>query len=77
MVRVILFSNTFKTMTTATSIKKSEVTRARILDAALDLFRCQGFEETTMRGIAAAADVSLGSAYYYFQSKEDLGDGVL
>jgi AcrR family transcriptional regulator len=62
----------FKTMTTATSIKKSEVTRARILDAALDLFRRQGFEETTMRGIAAAADVSLGSAYYYFQSKEDL-----
>ena len=25
-----------------------------------------------MRGIATAADVSLGSAYYYFQSKEDL-----
>jgi AcrR family transcriptional regulator len=59
-------------MTTATSIKKSEVTRARILDAALDLFRRHGFEETTMRGIAAAAGVSLGSAYYYFQSKEDL-----
>jgi AcrR family transcriptional regulator len=59
-------------MTTATSIKKSEVTRARILDAALDLFRHHGFEETTMRGIAAAAGVSLGSAYYYFQSKEDL-----
>ena len=56
----------------ATSIKKSEVTRARILDAALDLFRRHGFEETTMRGIAAAAGVSLGSAYYYFQSKEDL-----
>jgi AcrR family transcriptional regulator len=55
-----------------TSIKKSEVTRARILDVALDLFRRQGFEETTMRGIAAAAEVSLGSAYYYFQSKEDL-----
>jgi AcrR family transcriptional regulator len=59
-------------MTTATSIKKSEVTRARILDAALDLFQRHGFEETTMRGIAAAAGVSLGSAYYYFQSKEDL-----
>jgi AcrR family transcriptional regulator len=59
-------------MTTATSIKKSEVTRARILDAALDLFRNYGFEETTMRGIAAAAGVSLGSAYYYFESKEDL-----
>jgi AcrR family transcriptional regulator len=59
-------------MTTATSIKKSEVTRARILDAALDLFQRHGFEETTMRGIAGAAGLSLGSAYYYFQSKEDL-----
>ena len=25
-----------------------------------------------MRGIAAAAGLSLGSAYYYFQSKDDL-----
>jgi AcrR family transcriptional regulator len=57
---------------TATSIKKSEVTRTHILDVALDLFRRHGFEETTMRGIAAAAGVSLGSAYYYFESKEDL-----
>ncbi len=54
------------------SLKKSEATRARILDEALGLFRSRGFDETTMRGIAAAAGVSLGSAYYYFQSKEDL-----
>jgi AcrR family transcriptional regulator len=53
-------------------VKKSEVTRTRILDAALELFRTRGFEETTMRGIASAAGVSLGSAYYYFESKEDL-----
>jgi AcrR family transcriptional regulator len=53
-------------------IKKSEATRSRILDVALDLFRRQGFEPTTMREIAAGADVSLGSAYYYFESKEDL-----
>jgi AcrR family transcriptional regulator len=59
-------------MKTNQHIKKSELTRNRILDVALDLFRRQGFEETTMRGIAAAAEVSLGSAYYYFQSKEDL-----
>lgn len=57
-------------MTTTT--KKAEATCARILDAALDLFRRQGFEQTTMRGIAAEAGVSLGSAYYYFESKEDL-----
>jgi len=42
------------------------------VDVALDLFRRQGFEQTTMRGIAAEAGVSLGSAYYYFESKEDL-----
>jgi AcrR family transcriptional regulator len=62
----------FKYMLKTTTIKKSEATRARILDKAFDLFRQQGFDETTMRSIAAAAGVSLGSAYYYFESKEDL-----
>ena len=51
---------------------KAEETRARILNAALDLFRGQGFDQTTMREIAAEAGVSLGSAYYYFDSKEAL-----
>ncbi|HEY6851641.1 MAG TPA: TetR/AcrR family transcriptional regulator [Terracidiphilus sp.] len=68
----ILFLNTFKSMLNTTTIKKSEATRARILDVAFDLFRQQGFDETTMRSIAAAAGVSLGSTYYYFESKEDL-----
>src|ERR1700761_4635866 len=62
----------FKTTSSATSPKKAEATAARILDVALDLFRRQGFEATTMRGIAAEAGVSLGSAYYYFEAKEDL-----
>ena len=53
-------------------IKKSAVTRTQILDVALDSFRRHGFESTTMRRIAADAGVSLGSAYYYFDSKEDL-----
>lgn len=55
-----------------TSTKKAEATRARILNVALDLFRRRGFEQTTMRGIADEGGVSLGSAYYYFKSKEDL-----
>jgi AcrR family transcriptional regulator len=62
----------FKASQMTTSTKKAEATCARILDAALDMFRRQGFEQTTMRGIAAEAEVSLGSAYYYFESKEDL-----
>jgi AcrR family transcriptional regulator len=51
---------------------KSEETRARILETALRLFRDQGFEETTMREIAAEAGVATGAAYYYFDSKEAL-----
>src|ERR1700761_1388022 len=62
----------FKTTSSATSPKKAEATAARILDVALDLFRRLGFEQTTMRAIATEAGVSLGSAYYYFESKEDL-----
>lgn len=52
--------------------KKSEVTRRLILETALAKFRKRGFDATTMREIAEAAGTSLGSAYYYFPSKEAL-----
>jgi AcrR family transcriptional regulator len=48
----------------------SEETRQQILDTALVLFREQGFEETTIREIAKRTGLSLGAAYYYFNSKE-------
>ena len=48
----------------------SEETRGLVLNTALTLFRERGFEETTIRDIAAAAGLSLGAAYYYFKSKE-------
>jgi len=51
---------------------KAEQTRRTIVDAALRLIRRDGYDATTMRAIAAEADVSLGSAYYYFSSKEHL-----
>ena len=49
---------------------RAEETRKRIYDAALELFREKGFEQTTMRDIAQKANVALGGAYYYFSSKE-------
>jgi len=49
---------------------KAKVTGTKILDAALELFRTQGFDATTMRDIAAKAGVATGAAYYYFPSKE-------
>jgi AcrR family transcriptional regulator len=51
---------------------KGEQTRALILETALDLFKENGYEETTMRAIAQQAGVALGNAYYYFRSKEHL-----
>jgi len=50
--------------------KKAAETERKILDAALDLFREEGFEEATMRAIAARAGVATGAAYYYFPSKD-------
>ena len=50
--------------------KKAAETERKILDAALDLFREEGFEEATMRAIAARAGVATGGAYYYFPSKD-------
>lgn len=50
--------------------KKSDETRARILEVALELFRHRGFEQTTMRDIAAACGIALGATYYHFGSKE-------
>lgn len=51
---------------------KSEATRARLLECALELFQEHGVDNTTMRDIANAAGMSLGAAYYYFPSKEAL-----
>jgi len=56
----------------ASKTRKGEATRAKILETALDLFRERGYEETTMRGIAEAAGVAVGNAYYYYRSKEHL-----
>lgn len=56
----------FKTAKTS----KGEDTRDRIYNAALTLFRERGFDATTMRDVASAADMSLGAAYHYFPSKD-------
>jgi AcrR family transcriptional regulator len=64
--------NMFKTRMAAKASAKAEVTERRILDAALEMFRTRGFEEATVRDIAAAADVATGAAYYYYPSKDSI-----
>lgn len=47
-------------------------TRARLLDAALELTREKGFEETTLQDIAARAGVTTGAIYGNFRNRDDL-----
>jgi TetR/AcrR family transcriptional regulator, cholesterol catabolism regulator len=56
---------------------KSAHSRAQILDAAAQLFRRQGYSETTLRQIAKAAGMQAGSIYYHFGSKDEIVDEVL
>lgn len=52
--------------------RKKRRTRATIARAALELFDRDGFHETTIPAIAAAADVSPRTVSAYFPAKEDL-----
>jgi AcrR family transcriptional regulator len=51
---------------------KGELARQRLLESALHLFGSRGYEQTTMRDIAAEAGYSPGLTYRYFASKEEL-----
>ncbi len=53
-------------------LTKSDVTRAKITETALESFRERGYEQTTIRLIADEANISVGNAYYYFPSKNHL-----
>ena len=52
--------------------ESSAATRQRIAEAAARLFSEQGFENTSVRSIAAAAEADAALVIRYFGSKEDL-----
>lgn len=52
--------------------KRSRETRAKLMSAALQLWRDHGFDETTVAEVCDAAGVSKGTFYFYFPRKEDL-----
>ncbi len=55
----------------------SSDTATRILDAAEALFVEHGFAATSVRAIAARAEVNLGATHYHFGSKEGLLGAVI
>ncbi len=51
--------------------------RVRLIEAAKVLIHRQGFNLTTLADIAQEADVPLGNVYYYFKTKEAIGEAVI
>lgn len=49
-----------------------DLKKAKILEAAMDLFRNKGYSATSMQDIAEACGVAKASIYKFFTSKEDL-----
>lgn len=47
-------------------------TRTRILDAAAGIFLTEGYDRTTIRAVASAAEVDAGLVTYHFGSKQEL-----
>jgi TetR/AcrR family transcriptional regulator, cholesterol catabolism regulator len=54
------------------STRKGDQRREDALTAATELFSQQGYEQTSIQEVAAAAGLLKGSLYYYFASKEDV-----
>jgi AcrR family transcriptional regulator len=58
-------------------LKKSALTRQRILDAAAAVFARNGYGRAMMSEIAQAAGVHITALYYHFSTKDDVAEGVL
>lgn len=52
--------------------RKKQQTREAIIRAGLDLFERDGYQATTVSQIADAAEISRGTLFSYFPSKEDI-----
>jgi AcrR family transcriptional regulator len=61
----------------ARTVKKPEVRRNEILDAARRSFFSKGYDETTIQQIIDELGIAKGTFYHYFQSKVDLLDALI
>lgn len=59
------------------TVKDPEVRKKELVDAAEHLFITEGYEQTAISDIVKAVNVSQGTFYYYFESKEDALVAVL
>lgn len=60
----------------AVNLGKSARTRARLMDAAVQLFARQGFEAASVNEIARLAEVANGTFYVHFRDKDEIAAAV-
>ena len=51
--------------------------RGRLIQAAMNLAYLHGFRQTSLADIAKEAKVPLGNVYYYFKTKEEIGEAIV
>src|ERR1700724_4739277 len=51
--------------------------RSRLVSAAMDLAYQNGFGATSLADIAREAEVPLGNVYYYFKTKDEMGEAIV
>lgn len=56
---------------------RSELTRQKIITAAVDLFSEHGYPATGLGDIIARAEMTKGALYYHFDSKESLAEAII
>lgn len=59
------------------SNRPSQAKRLQLIDAASRLFHRQGVEVTSLKDVAEASGVPLGSVYYYYPTKDELTASVI
>ena len=56
---------------------RAEVTRGKIIDAAVELFTDSGWGDTDLAAIVRRAGITKGAFYYHFESKEQVADAIV
>src|SRR5690349_19400567 len=51
--------------------------RTRLIQAATKMAYRQGFRQTTLADIAKEASIPLGNVYYYFKTKDEIGQAII
>src|SRR5215469_6815641 len=58
-------------------LKSNTDKRSRLIEAAVMLTYRHGFGATSLADIAREADVPLGNIYYYFKTKDEIGEAIV